>query len=444
MSEASAATHDLPLSHRARSAVDQPIAYLMQQAVANPGLISLAAGLVDYASLPADPVREIIDELLADPAAARAALQYGATPGLAELREAIFQHLARLDGSTPDDYAGSADDVVVTTGSQQLLHLLTEALIDPGDVVLTARPTYFVYTGFLPSFGATVRGVPIDEHGLRLDPLESVLAALEKIGRLRRVKLIYTCSYHQNPTGITLSDERRRGLVELVRRWSDRAGQRIVVIDDAAYRELTYDPPEDGLLPSIRRYDETGEYVALLHTLSKPFSPGLKTGYGLLPRDLVEPVLRAKGGRDFGSNNFVQHVLHRALTGGAFDRHLATLRTVYRNKRDAMLAALDKHLGSMRDRGVAWTTPAGGLYVWLTLPETVDTGRDGPLFRRAIDEGVLFVPGAYCYPSDPAKSAPRHELRLSFGVPDEAQIERGIARLAAAVREVMGHEGAEG
>ena len=425
----------LALSRRARTAEDQPIAYLLQEALANPGLISLAAGLVDDDSLPTEAVRKITDEVLADADAGRIALQYGTTPGLAELRETLFQHLADLDGLSADTMPGSPEDLVVTTGSQQLLHLLTEVLVDPGDIVITARPTYFVFTGFLPGFGCTVRTVPIDDDGLRLDRLEALLAALEKVGHLRRVKMVYTCSYHQNPSGITLAHERRAELVDLVERWSERAGQRILIVDDAAYRELTYDLPADGVLPSIKRHDEGNRSVALLHTLSKPFAPGLKTGYGLLPSDLVEPVLRAKGGRDFGSNNFAQHILLRAMQSGAFAEHVAKLREVYRRKRDAMLESLDKHLGPMRGEGVTWTHPAGGLYVWLTLPESVDTSRGGDLFGRAISRGVLFVPGPYCYPIDPAHTAPRNELRLSFGVPTLERIEHGIERLAHALRE---------
>ena len=423
------------LSRSARSAEDQPIAYLMQEAVANPAIISLAAGLVDHDSLPAEAVGSIVDELCRDRAAARDALQYGTTAGLAELRSALFDHLATLDGLAPEAMPGGPEDVVVATGSQQLLHLLAEALIDPGDVVLTARPSYFVFTGFLPSFGAVVRSVPIDESGLRLDALDALLESMQAIGQLRRIKMIYLCSYHQNPSGITLAHERRAGLVDLVERWSQRAGRRILIVDDAAYRELTYEPPADGVLPSIKRHDREHGSVALLHTLSKPFAPGLKTGYGLLPRDLVEPVLRAKGGRDFGSNNFAQHVMLRAIRRGDFHRHLDRLRLLYRAKRDAMLDALDAHFGPMRDRGVRWTEPAGGLYVWLSLPRDLDTSRGGALFRRAVELGVLYVPGAYCYPDDPASPKPTHELRLSFGVPDAQRIGEGVARLARAVEE---------
>lgn len=435
--ESPAPASDLPLSRRARAAVDQPIAYLMREAVANPGLISLAAGLVDAPSLPAGPVRRIVDEMLADTDAAQAALQYGETAGLAPLRQALFNHLAALDGLDPQAMAGSAEDVVVTTGSQQLLHLLAEVLLDPGDIVITARPTYFVFTGFLPSLGVSVRGVPMDAGGMRLEELDAMLSAIQAVGHLRRVKMVYLCSYHQNPSGVSFAEDRKGPLVELVQRWSVKLGRRILIVDDAAYRELTYEAPAlgGGVLPSIRRHDTGGEHVALLHTLSKPFAPGLKTGYGLLPSDLVEPILRAKGGRDFGSNNFAQHVLWRAMQSGAFAEHVAALRDLYRVKRDAMLTALRRHLGDVP--GVSWTTPAGGLYVWLTLPESIDTGRSGPLLGRAIEAGVLFVPGAYCYPPDPGRWTPSHELRLSYGVASVERIEQGIERLAGAVRGVL-------
>jgi len=375
-------------------------------------------------------VAALAQQILGDPEAARAALQYGTTEGLASLREALFEHLIRLDDRDALPLPGTADDIVVSTGSQQLLHILTDLLVDPGDVVITGWPSYFVYTGALTSFGATVRCVDLDEQGMIPQRLERLLSGLEAAGQLGRVKIVYVCSYHQNPTGLTLSEQRRAELLEIVKRYSK--WQRILLIEDAAYRELTYEGAPPG---SIKRHDQENDYVALLQTFSKPFSPGLKTGYGLLPRDLVEPVRRAKGGRDFGSNNFAQHLIDRALRTGVFDDHLTRLCAHYAQKRDQMLAALEAHLGEVD--GVSWTRPRGGLYVWLTLPEAVDTGRRSELFTRAIEAGVLFVPGAYCYPADPTRAAPGHTIRLSFGVPSAGEIEEGIARLAEAVKAVV-------
>jgi 2-aminoadipate transaminase len=178
--------------------------------------------------------------------------------------------------------------------------------------------------------------------------------------------------------------------------------------------------------------------VALLQTFSKPFAPGLKTGYGLLPPDLVEPVLRIKGNHDFGSANFCQHLLLEAMRSGMYTDHVRQLRGSYAVKRDAMLAALDREMGPIP--GVHWTRPGGGLYVWLTLPPSVITSSDGPLFAEALRRGVLYVPGAFCYGPDPTRPVPRHTLRLSFGVPSVAQIGEGVRRLGAALRQVLAPE----
>lgn len=415
-------------SQRAARTHEQPIGYLMAQAVGNPRLISLAAGLVDYPTLPVDDTRQILDAILADPCRGQIALQYGTTEGLAELREELLKHLANLDGVTPAQL-GSADDLLITTGSQQLLFTITDVLVDPGDIVITEWPSYFVYTGALASFGARVRCVEIDDQGLIPEKLDALLGELRRAGELSRVKIVYTCDDHQNPTGITLSETRRRAVLEVVQRYS--TDHRILLLEDAAYRELTY----EGSAPhTIRRFDESGETVALLQTFSKPFSPGVKTGYGLLPRSLVEAVSLQKGGQDFGSANLVQHLLREAMTRGVYARHVRLLCENYAKKRDAMLSALQEHLGDFEPGTTRWTHPNGGLYVWLTLPERFDTGRSGSLFRRAIDEGVLYVPGVYCYPADEKRTPPRNAMRLSFGVPNLAKIHEGIARLARAIR----------
>lgn len=423
-------TPAFPLSERAIRTTEQPIGYLMAQAVANPNVISLAAGLVDYESLPVPRSASLLHDLLSDPTLGRIALQYGTTAGLAELRQLLLDHLLALDDIDADDINVTADDVVVTTGSQQMLFMLTDLLIDPGDIVITEWPSYFVYTGTLESAGAQVRCVDIDDEGMIPEKLAEMLGDLAASGDLTRVKMVYTCDYHQNPSGITLSADRRPQVLEIVKRYSQHpsAGGRILLLEDSAYRELTFEgsPP-----PSIKKYDTTNEYVALLQTFSKPFSPGLKTGYGLLPKGLAEPILLQKGNHDFGSNNLAQHLLLAAMKQGVYDEHVAFLCKTYAAKRDAMLTALDELMGEME--GVSWTKPTGGLYVYLTLPERFDTSRSGKLFQAALDEGVLYVPGNYCYGPDATRTVPRNTMRLSFGVPTPDQIHEGIARLARAV-----------
>ena len=422
------------LSARAARTGPQPISFLMRQAVENPALISLAAGLVDYESLPVQPARRGFERVL-DDARGRHTLQYGTTIGDAMLRQRLLEHLATLDGIAPTAFAATADDLVIANGSQQLLFLLTEVLVDPGDIVITAAPSYFVYTGTLQTFGAQVRCVDMDEDGMIPAALEAVLQRLESQGELGRVKIVYVCDYYQNPTGLTLAVDRRAELLRIVQRYS--TGHRILLIEDAAYRELSYggDPP-----PSIKAHDQSNACVALLQTFSKPFAPGLKIGYGLLPRDLVEPVVLQKGNHDFGSANLCQQLALAAMDSGDYQRHVEALCRRYRTKRDAMLEALERELGDFEPGHTHWTRPGGGLYVYLTLPERFDTGPRGALFDRAIKEGVLYVPGTYCFGPDPDRVVPSNTMRLSFGVCSIEQVQEGIARLARAIRAVdTGH-----
>ncbi|QDU18563.1 aminotransferase-like domain-containing protein [Urbifossiella limnaea] len=417
----------LPLSDRSGRTTDSPITFFIQKALETPGLISLAAGLVDEGSLPTADVAAAVAAIMADPAAGRAALQYGSTQGLPSLREKVLRHVCAADGVTPGDIGLSPDDVVLTTGSQQLLYLLGEALFDPGDIVLAEAPSYFVYHGVLQSHGVRVVPVPMDDGGLDVAALDAKLADLKRRGELGRVKLVYTVDYFQNPTGLTLAADRRPKLVEVVKKYSTE--HRILILEDAAYRELRYTGPD---LPSVKRFDPTNEFVAYASTFSKPLSPGLKLGYALLPSDLVAPVLHLKGNHDFGSANLAQHVVDRLLASGAFDRHVEELRRVYRAKRDAMLAALDAEFGDVP--GASWTVPGGGLYVWLTLPPGVDAGPAGPLVPAALEAGVLYVPGEFGHVPGEGGELPRNECRLSFGVADAAGVREGVRRLRAAYR----------
>ena len=424
-------TPDLSLSAASRRTTEPPISDLMQRALSNPALISLAAGFVDHATLPVDAASRAAAEVLADEIEGKRALQYGTTRGDLRLRTLLVRQLEREEGVAPGAFDAALPRTVVTTGSQQLLYLLAEALLDPGDIVLVEAPTYFVFLGILETRAAVAVGVEVDEGGLRLDALESTLQRLEAEGRLDRVKLIYTITEHSNPTGLSLAADRRRPLVDLARRWSKQ--HRILILEDAAYRGLTYDGGPEP--PSVWSFDDEGKTVILARTFSKTFSPGLKTGYGVLPEDLVGPILHLKGNHDFGSSNFNQRMLEHVLLDGAFDRQVVQLRDAYRRKRDVFLEALEGHLGAL-DGAASWTHPRGGLFVWLTLPEGIDTGRDGPLFRRCVEEGVIYVPGELAHPREPGPRPTRH-ARLSFGVPSEAGLVEGVRRLAAALADCL-------
>lgn len=417
-------------SRRRHQAADQAIGFLMQQGVENPGVVSLAAGLVDQEFLPVAETRQALEILLADDQRAQQALQYGTTAGAEFLREQLIRYLARCEGRQAEELAVQASQIIATTGSQQFLSLAGEVLLDPGDICLVASPTYFVFLGTLNGLGVRTIPVATDGGGMRMEALDTELARLDAAGELDRVKLIYLVSYYANPSGISLAADRRAAALDIARRWSKN--HRIFILEDVAYRELRYDGP---ILPSLWSLDDTHETVILAQTFSKSFSPGLRVGFAVVPSDLVQPICDRKGNEDFGSANFNQHILATVLAEGLYDEHVAQLRESYRAKRDCMLEAADHHFKDLA--GVTWVHPHGGLYVWMTLPPNIDTGFDGPLFERATKvDRVMYVPGDLCF-AGPPEERPRHHLRLSFGVQTPEGIRLGMQRLANAIRFVL-------
>jgi 2-aminoadipate transaminase len=420
-------------SARARWASTAPIAALMQQTLENPGLISLAAGFVDAGSLPAAATHSAVASLLADPLRAQVALQYGSVRGDTRLREQLLARLLEQDAADPEGPAAASaaptlDQLLLTAGSNQLLSLLVDALLDPQDIVLCDAPTYFVFTGLVESAGARCVGVASDAEGMRIDALEQQLEAHAAAGTLQRIKAIYVVDYYDNPRGISLARSRRAALVALAQRYS--RAHRIYVIEDAAYRELRFGAADQA---SLRAYDASGETVVYAGTFSKSFSPGLRVGFGLLPKSLAPTLAAIKGNIDFGSPHLSQSILSEALTLGLYEPHVAQLRALYAKKCESMLAALDAHVAPL---GVcSYERPSGGLYVWLTLPLQIETGPDSRLFARAREQGVLYVPGEYCFASGPGRQ--RSCLRLSFGVQSEEGIWAGVEKLARAIEEAL-------
>jgi 2-aminoadipate transaminase len=416
-------------SRRCEFARESVISYLMQQAVENPQVISLAAGLVDPSTLPIPEVLQAAGSILESAATGRAALQYGTTPGYVRLRRLLLEHLARLEGVSTKDLGVGLENVLLTTGSQQLLSLVCEVLFDPGDICLVAGPTYFVFAGNLSGVGVRTVTIPIDADGMQTEALDAALAKLDAAGELGRVKLIYVVSYYDNPAGTCLSASRRGELLKIAQKWSRE--HRILILEDAAYRELRYDGPE---LASIWSHDASHEWVIYAQTFSKTFSPGVRVGFGVVPGDLIEPLCDRKGNEDFGSSNLAQHLIASVIQQGLYEAHLSQVRTGYRIKRDAMLAAAERYFSELE--GVSWHHPHGGLYVWMSLPEGIATSFESKLFQIAVREGVMYVPGQICY-CESQGSRPNHQMRLSFGVQTPEGIDLGMQRLAQAVRQVQ-------
>ncbi len=420
----------ISFSAKARRTAEQPISYLIAVAKSNPNLISFAAGLVDPLTLPTEETLAITQRILSDPSRARDALQYGTTVGDKPLRDAILKHIEELEGKPAASMSLTADSIVATTGSQQALYILADILLDPGDIVIIESPSYFVYTGALSSFGARIIGVPMDRDGMVVEELDKLLHRLENRGDLSRVKAVYCQSYYQNPTGITISLERRKKLVEVVKKYS--VAHRILIVEDAAYRELQY---EGDPLPSIKSFDPDNTLVASCYTFDKPFAAGIKTGYAILPKDVAYHLTEQKGNHDFGSAHLCQMIAQETLTDGSYKKHLSVIHDGYRKKRDAMLAAMDEYMP--RDPQVSWTRPSGGLYVWLSLPRHVNTSRTGGMFDKCLKEGVMYVPGEYCFQPDEQGHLPQNQMRLCYAVTPIEQIEPGIRKLAAIVKEMV-------
>lgn len=397
---------------------------LMVAALETPGMRSLAAGLIDGPSLPAEHVARLLDDVARRAPPSREFLQYGTHTGRAGLRAAIAARLARQDRTAPQPDRA----VFITNGSQQALHLAAQTLCDPGDIVLVERPTYFVFLDVLRGLGVEARSLPVDGLG-RPDAagLEEVLETLARRGELARLKAVYWISHHANPSGSTLPAPARAALARVL---AHRAPG-VAVIEDAAYRELAFDGSTDPV--SLLALPEA-DAVPVLHlgTFTKPFATGIKVGFGVC-NDAVwlAKMLHLKGHADFGTANVLQAIVERALEDGTFDAHLARMRPLYAEKRDVLDRALrDAGLDAL---GWAWDRPEGGLYLWLRAPEGVDAGLDAPLFRACLDERVVYTPGCLCF----ADAPDARRVRLSFGALPPGELADAGARFARAARAVQ-------
>ena len=417
------------LSELGRRTGEPPIAWLMKLALDRPKLISLAAGFTDNPSLPVEATRELLEKILGSPKRGQSALQYGAGAGDADLRGLTVKRIVEQDGANPRSGAYAAERLVVTHGSQQFLYMVSEALFDPGDIVMVEDPTYFVYLGIAQSRGMQCRGVRMEADGIDLANLHRRLEELKKAGDLPRLKALYLVSYHQNPTGTTTSLAKKQEALGLLRRYENAAGHPIYLLEDAAYRELRFageDPPSALTLPGAE------ERVIYSGTYSKPFATGIRVGFGLAPEDLFPAIMRIKGNHDFGTSNLPQQILREALASGVYESHVQALRARYGIKARAMLGALRLHCADVAE----WTEPRGGLNVWAKFPRRVATGLKSKLFAGTLERDVLYVPGQLCYADDSSRRKPNCEMRLSFGAASESRIREGIQRLGEAARAI--------
>jgi 2-aminoadipate transaminase len=372
-----------------------------------PEVISLAGGLPDTSTFPRERLAAMLSKIAAADGAR--ALQYGPTEGLRGCREAIAEVMA-AEGTVVDP-----DDVLVTSGGQQVIELVCKTLLDPGDVVVAEAPTY---PGAVPTFSAyqaDVVQVEMDEHGMRTEALEACLARLDREGRVP--KFIYTIPNFHNPAGVTMSLERRRRLVEVANE------RQLLVLEDNPYGLLRF---EGEPLPSLRSLDEGG-FVITLGTFSKILSPGIRIGWAVAPGPVHQKMVIGKQGGDLCSSTLSQLLVERVFAEGGWMAYVESLRELYRHRRDVMLRALEDFMPA----GTEWTRPQGGLFLWATLPEYLDTT---DLLARALQRNVAFVPGRAAFLDGRGGTS----MRLNFSAVGEDDIREGVRRIGDVVAEQVG------
>jgi 2-aminoadipate transaminase len=376
----------------------------LMEITARPEVISLAGGLPDTSTFPPDSFAAQMTRIAQESAAQ--ALQYGPTEGFERTRECIRQVMA-AEGMDPDP-----EDVIVTTGGQQAIDLVAKTLVDPGDPVICEAPTYPGAVPVFCSYQADTLQVAVDDQGMRVDELEALLDRLAAEGR--RPKFIYSVPSFQNPAGVTLSAERRRRLVGLARE------REILVVEDNPYGLLRY---EGEPIEPLYKLDG-GDYVLYLGTLSKILSPGIRLGWLCAPPPVMEKVVLGKQAADLCTSTLTQYFVGEYFAEGRWREYIDDLIEIYRERRDAMLEALERHFPSQ----AAWTRPGGGLFVWATLPDYIDTT---DLLAKALREQVAFVPGAAAYSDGRGASS----MRLNFSGSEPDQIREGVRRIGRVIDE---------
>lgn len=373
----------------------------------DPSVIPFAAGNPAPEAFPADAVRAFSDEILRE--CPNAALQYSVTEGLPSLREAVRDYLIGRGILAPD----STDAVLITSGAQQVMGLAAKVLVNEGDVVVCEDPSFIGSLNSFRSLGARLVGVPVEADGMNIDALEQVLKTTE------RVKFIYTIPNFQNPTGVTMSAEKRRRLYDLAMQYA------VPVIEDDPYGELRF---AGQAQPAVKSFDTDGG-VLYVGSFSKILAPGVRVGYAVGAPALIAKMTVAKQGEDVHTTVWSQMLCDRLLRDASFPAHLEKLRAIYACRAGAMAAAIEKHLAP---RGVKHYPVEGGLFMWCMLPEGVDMLT---FCRRAVEEKrVAVVPGTAFLPQQDGES---RAFRVNFSTPAVEVLEPGVKALAELLDEML-------
>lgn len=383
------------LSERARKLTSSAIREILK-VTERPEIISFAGGLPSPASFPVEEIRAACDRILRDNPTA--ALQYSATEGYLPLREWVARRYS-VNGATI-----RPSQVLITTGSQQALDLLGKVLVDPNSRVLVETPTYLGALQSFSLFEPDYVQIPTDEQGLIPESLDATLTA--------GARLLYAQPNFQNPTGRRLPMERRVALAEFAK----RAG--FPVVEDDPYAALDY---AGSPLPTL--LSMAPDHVVHLGSFSKVLAPGLRVGYIIAPEELHFKLVQAKQATDLHTPSLTQRIVYEVVKDGFLETHIPKIRALYRDQCQTMLAALKRYMPA----GVEWNQPEGGMFVWVNLPQHIDTMK---LLEKSIEQHVAFVPGAPFF----AREAERNTLRLSFVTVPPAKIDEGVATLAKLIQ----------
>ncbi|MCK4663026.1 MAG: PLP-dependent aminotransferase family protein [Bacteroidales bacterium] len=372
----------------------------------NPEIISFAGGLPSPSTFPVEVFKEVVAEVLEKEGTQ--ALQYGTTEGDNRLREILIERY-REDGNNID-----MKNLVITTSSQQGLNLIGKIFINPGDKVICGLPSYLGGISAFRTYLADLVGIKFDEKGMRSDKLEEKLKELKSQGE--KPKFIYIIPDFQNPAGITMPESRRFEIIEIAKKYD------VLIVEDSPYRQIRFEGKPQR---TIHQLDNSGN-VILLGTFSKIFAPGLRLGWTIAHEDIVDKIVVAKQTADLCTSSLIQKITAKYIDKGYFDSNLNKTIDQYREKRDLMLKGFREHMPD----GVTWTEPEGGLFLFITLPEHLDSRE---LFHKAIKQNVAFVVGSAFHCDGSGKNT----MRLNFSFVSKEKNIEGVKRLAKVIRDEL-------
>lgn len=374
-----------------------------------PGIISFAGGLPFSGLFPIEEVKDIIHSIL--DSEGEIALQYGPTEGDSRLIEFLAGWMKETEGADI-----SEDNILIVSGAQQALDLIGKIFIDPGDPIIIGLPSYLGAIQAFKSIRANMVGARLDKQGMNVDTVEDILRTYT--AKAQKIKFIYVVPDFQNPSGVTLSRERRERLLQLCYEYG------VVLVEDTPYRDLRF---EGEPVPMFINLDKAG-YAFSIHTFSKLLFPGTRLGWVVADKAIQEKLTMAKQPTDLCTSPLNQSLVYEFCRRGLLKSHIAQIVQLYRKKRDIMINALEEYMPE--GSGIDWTHPEGGLFLWLTLPESMDAGE---LFPKAIEKNVAYVVGSAFH----FDRSGHNTMRLNFSYPSEEQIDEGIKRLAELIKQEL-------